>query len=48
MKTDWRSALRQFYSPELKLKLVQLALEPGTSVTEIARRHNVNNNVLFK
>ncbi|WP_413721629.1 transposase [Sodalis sp. RH24] len=42
-KTDWRSAPRQFYSPELKLKLVQLALQPGASVDE-----NVNDNVLFK
>ncbi|WP_410016700.1 IS66-like element accessory protein TnpA [Sodalis sp. C49] len=42
------SAPRQFYSPELKLKLVQLALQPGTSVAEVARRHNVNDNVLFK
>lgn len=47
-KTDWRSAPRQFYSPEFKLKLVQLALQPGTSVADIARRHNVNDNLLFK
>ncbi|TKI04142.1 IS66-like element accessory protein TnpA, partial [Martelella alba] len=47
-KTDWRSAPRQVYSPELKLKLVQLALQPGVSVAEVARRHNVNNNILFK
>ncbi|WP_413740182.1 transposase [Sodalis sp. RH14] len=47
-KTEWRSAPRQFYSPELKLKLVQLALQPGTSVAEVARRHNVNGNVRFR
>lgn len=47
-KTDWRSAPRQFYSPEFKLKLVQLALQPGTSVADVARRHNVNDNLLFK
>lgn len=47
-KTDWRSAPRQFYSPEFKLKLVQHALQPGTSVADIARRHSVNDNLLFK
>ncbi|WP_410016139.1 IS66-like element accessory protein TnpA [Sodalis sp. C49] len=47
-KTNWRSAPRQFYSPEFKLKLVQLALQPGTSVADVARRHNVNDNLLFK
>lgn len=47
-KRDWRSAPRQFYSPEFKLKLVQLALQPGTSVADVARRHNVNDNLLFK
>ncbi|WP_410015462.1 transposase [Sodalis sp. C49] len=45
---DWRSAPRQFHSPELKLKPVQLALQPGTSVAEVACRHNVNDNVLFR
>ncbi|MBP2154265.1 transposase [Erwinia rhapontici] len=47
-KRDWRSAPRQFYSPEFKLKLVLLALQPATSVADVGRRHNVNDNLLFK
>ncbi|MEA9393632.1 transposase [Acerihabitans sp. TG2] len=46
-KSGWRSAPRRFYSPEFKLKLVLLALEPGASVADIARRHQVNDNILF-
>ncbi len=46
-KSDWRSTPRRFYSPEFKLMLVLLALQPGATVADIARRHQVNDNILF-
>ncbi|WP_235784820.1 transposase [Serratia fonticola] len=42
---------RQQYSPELKLKLVKMALEAsdnGSSVAELAREYGINDNLLFK
>ncbi|HHQ6566125.1 TPA: transposase [Serratia fonticola] len=42
---------RQHYSPELKLKLVKMALdasENGSSVAALAREYGINDNLLFK
>lgn len=42
---------RQHYSPELKLKLVKMALsatDKGSSVAALAREYNINDNLLFK
>lgn len=42
---------RQHYSPELKLKLVTMALKAsneGGSVAALAREYSVNDNLLFK
>jgi len=42
---------RQHYSPELKLKLVKMALEAsdnGSSVAALAREYGINDNLLFK
>ncbi|MEI7185012.1 transposase [Pectobacterium carotovorum] len=50
MSTEERRS-RKHYSPELKLKLVKMALESskkGNSVAAIAREYAVNDNLLFK
>ncbi|WP_147198667.1 transposase [Pantoea sp. CCBC3-3-1] len=50
MSTQERHS-RQHYSPELKLKLVKMALkasEEGSSVAALAREYDVNDNLLFK
>ena len=39
---------RKHYSPDFKLKLVKQALEDGGSIAELARRHDINDNLLFK
>ena len=39
---------RRSWSPTLKRELVAATLEPGASVSVIARRHDVNANQLFK
>jgi transposase-like protein len=39
---------RQKYTDAFKLQLVRQCLQPGVSVSGIARRHNVNSNVLFR
>lgn len=39
---------RQHRPLEFKLKLVQLALNPGASLTKIAAKHSVNDNLLKK
>lgn len=38
---------RQSYSREEKLRIVQETLEPGASVSVVARRHDVNANLVF-
>ena len=40
--------LRRSFSNEFKLQIVKLALQPGASVTRIAREHDINDNLLFK
>ncbi len=39
---------RRDYKLWYKLQLVKESLEPGASVSVIARRHNLNSNVLFR
>ena len=39
---------RIHYSPEFKMELVRLALEEEGSIAALARRHDVNENLLFK
>jgi transposase len=41
------SRRRRFWSAEEKQKLVAEALTPGASMADIARRHDVNPNLLF-
>jgi transposase len=38
---------RRSYSREEKLRIVQESLEPGASVSVVARRHDVNANMVF-
>ena len=39
---------RRIWSEALKRQIVAETLEPGSSVSIVARRHNVNANQLFK
>ena len=39
---------RKHYSPEFKMELVRLALEEEGSIAALARKHDVNHNLLFK
>ncbi|MGT8102263.1 transposase, partial [Escherichia coli] len=39
---------RKHYSPEFKMELVRLALEEEGSIAALARKHDVNDNLLFK
>jgi transposase len=41
-------AKRRQWSAALKYQMVAETLEPGSSVSIVARRHNVNTNQLFK
>ncbi|CTT23142.1 transposase [Escherichia coli] len=45
---DWRKEPRKNYSNEFKLRMVELASQPGASVARIAREHDINDNLLFK
>lgn len=45
---DWRKELRKKYSNEFKLRMVELASQPGACVAQIARENGVNDNVIFK
>ena len=45
---DWRSAPRNVFSTEFKLRMVELAQLPGANITAIAREHGFNHNLLFK
>ncbi|MFU9138527.1 transposase [Erwinia tasmaniensis] len=50
MSTQQRRSRKQ-YSPELKLKLVRMAVKAsneGNSVAALARQYDVNDNLLFK
>ncbi|MEK9346003.1 transposase, partial [Escherichia coli] len=39
---------RKNYSNEFKLRMVELASQPGACVAQIARENGVNDNVIFK
>ncbi|ENS1061361.1 transposase [Escherichia coli] len=39
---------RRSFSNEFKLQMVKLALQPRGSVARIARKHDINDNLLFK
>ena len=45
---DWRKEPRKNYSNEFKLRMVELASQPGACVVQIARENGVNDNVIFK
>ena len=42
---DWRKEPRKNYSNEFKLRMVELASQPGACVAQIARENGVNDNV---
>ncbi|WP_249532786.1 transposase, partial [Escherichia coli] len=44
---DWRKEPRKNYSNEFKLRMVELASQPGACVPQIARDNDVNDNVLL-
>lgn len=46
--SDWRSAPRNVFSIEFKLRMVELAQLPGANIASIAREHGFNHNLLFK
>ncbi|WDB36029.1 transposase [Escherichia albertii] len=43
---DWRKEPRKNYSNEFKLRMVELASQPGACVAQIARENGVNDNVI--
>ena len=45
---DWRKGPRKKYSNEFKLRMVELASQPGACVAQIARENGVNDNAIFK
>ncbi|QGY33169.1 transposase [Pantoea cypripedii] len=45
---DWRSAPRNVFSTEFKLRMVELAQLPGANIAAIAREYGFNHNLLFK
>ncbi|STN51674.1 transposase [Escherichia coli] len=45
---DWRKEPRKNYSNEFKLRMVELASQPGACVAQIARENGVNDNVIFQ
>jgi len=46
--TKQAGAKRRRWTPELKRELVAATLVPGSSVSIVARRHDLNANQLFK
>ena len=42
------SARRRRWSTEQKLRIIEDSYEPGTAVSEVARRHGVAANLLFR
>ncbi|EBX9481324.1 TPA: transposase [Salmonella enterica] len=44
----WRSEPRKNYPNDLKLRMVELASQPGACVAQIARENGINDNVIFK
>ncbi|HDI8010546.1 TPA: transposase, partial [Escherichia coli] len=45
---DWRKEPRKKYSNEFKLRMVELASQPGACMAQIARENGVNDDVIFK
>ncbi|MEJ5074833.1 transposase [Enterobacter ludwigii] len=45
---DWRTESRTFYSNDFKLRIVELASQPGANVAKIAREKGVAHNLIFK
>jgi len=39
---------RQFYSPELKLQVVQTCAQPGASIAGVALLHGINTNIVHR
>lgn len=45
---SWRTEPRKNYTNDFKLRMVELASQPGASVAQIAREYGINDNVIFK
>ncbi len=39
---------RRFYSPELKLRVVQTCARPGASIAGVALQHGINTNIVHR
>ena len=39
---------RRFYSPELKLQIVQTCTQPGASIAAVALQHGINTNIVHR
>jgi len=39
---------RRFYSPELKLQVVQTCTQPGASIAGVALQHGINTNIVHR
>ena len=39
---------RRFYSPELKLQVVQTCAQPGASIADVALQHGINTNIVHR
>jgi transposase len=39
---------RRFYSPELKLQVVQTCRQPGASIAGVALQHGINTNIVHR
>lgn len=39
---------RRFYSPELKLQVVQTCAHPGASIAAVALQHGINTNIVHR
>ncbi|WP_141069426.1 transposase, partial [Escherichia coli] len=45
---DWQKEPRKKYSNEFKLRMIELASQPGPCVPQTAGDNGVNDNVIFK
>ena len=43
-----QSPKRRFYSPELKLQVVQTCAQPGASIAAVALQHGINTNIVHR
>lgn len=48
IKRGRAAARKRLYSLEHKLQVIKETLEPGASVSIVARRHDINSNVVFR